>query len=487
VLAAVKKSDPTSAGGPSGLTLGHLYDALLNKEDLRTALARLFTSLANGALPLELVRTLLGGCRLIPLAKGTAGDVRPIAVGEILRRLCGRILLGKFSDAARARLEPLQVGVGTRSGGEACVHSAQLYLDLHPDHVVVNTDLTAAFQNMSRVAIFEELLADPDLNSLAPFLRGFYLGEGSLYVKVPGEPLHPLEILSKSGAQQGCTFGTLLWSLGWHKALVRAAEISGVAVSFVDDGFYGLQAADVPALLAAIDEEAARRGGKLNYSKSLVYSRSSVLPAGVRGLGVRCVDLLTAPEDRGFVINGAPVGTPEFVDGWLASYVDTQRVALDRLREIVPEIKCVLQMIVYCLQPRIGHLLRCLPPEAVASHAAALDTVLQNAFLQTALPGLAAADISASAVRKLALKLRDGGLCPALAPACPAAFLASVYDTRQLLLRINPEATALLPTAAALLAPPASPPPSSRASTPSNRFTTRTLPTSGRCSLKSSG
>ena len=50
------------------------------------------------------------------------GTHRPIAVGEVLRRLTGKCLAASVKEDAASILEPLQVGVGTPGGCEAVVH-----------------------------------------------------------------------------------------------------------------------------------------------------------------------------------------------------------------------------------------------------------------------------------------------------------------------------------------------------------------------------
>ena len=69
-----------SAPGPSGLRASHLRALLSSSHDLNP-LARVLTQIANGQAP-----SWLRNARLIVIAKNT-GRVRPIAIGEVLRRL----------------------------------------------------------------------------------------------------------------------------------------------------------------------------------------------------------------------------------------------------------------------------------------------------------------------------------------------------------------------------------------------------------------
>ena len=104
-----------SARGPSGLRPSHLQDSLRRRGgglSLIKALGTLSRLWAEGALPVEHAQFWCGA-NLFPLRK-TDGGVRPVAVGETLRRLTGKVLLATaVAKAQVAQLTPVQVGVGS--------------------------------------------------------------------------------------------------------------------------------------------------------------------------------------------------------------------------------------------------------------------------------------------------------------------------------------------------------------------------------------
>ena len=63
-------------------------------------------------------------------AKKTDGGVRPIAVGEVLRRLVGKCWMKSelVKDACKDLLEPRQLGVGSQGGAEAIVRAVNALL-----------------------------------------------------------------------------------------------------------------------------------------------------------------------------------------------------------------------------------------------------------------------------------------------------------------------------------------------------------------------
>ena len=76
------------------------------------------------------------------------GWLRPIAIGETLRRLTGKILAKEASEDFKLYFEPTQVGVGSKGGAEAAVHAVRQYLGRHSGtggEVIVLLDLKNAF------------------------------------------------------------------------------------------------------------------------------------------------------------------------------------------------------------------------------------------------------------------------------------------------------------------------------------------------------
>ena len=114
------RSFPARTGcGASGLHAQHLKDALrtgtsdANKEASRCITA-VVKHMLEGRLPQEFA-PFVTMAPLMALAKPNGG-VRPIAVGEIWRRLASKVAMRQVRGGAAAVLEPEQVGVYTQGG-----------------------------------------------------------------------------------------------------------------------------------------------------------------------------------------------------------------------------------------------------------------------------------------------------------------------------------------------------------------------------------
>ena len=127
VRSAILHFPRSSAAGPSGLRPGHLQDCIRRPgrgAGLVSALSNLARLWIEGKLPPDHAPAWCGAT-LIPLMKKDNG-VRPVAIGDTLRRLVGKVLLS--SPLAREQvgtLRPGQVGVGVRNATEAVAMGMQ--------------------------------------------------------------------------------------------------------------------------------------------------------------------------------------------------------------------------------------------------------------------------------------------------------------------------------------------------------------------------
>ena len=72
----------------------------------------------------------LAGATLIALKKPVRNDIRPIAVGEVLRRLTSKCLCAIVKSKASEFFNPYQYGVVCPSGVEKIIHSPFKYIGL---------------------------------------------------------------------------------------------------------------------------------------------------------------------------------------------------------------------------------------------------------------------------------------------------------------------------------------------------------------------
>ncbi|KAJ9452438.1 hypothetical protein DIPPA_19546 [Diplonema papillatum] len=113
-----------TAAGPSGLSAQHLLDVWDVSGSFKEAVADAVWALSCGRVAAA-ARPYLFGARLVPLVK-KSGGIRPIACGEILRRVAGKVLASDraIKDlGANVLLRSGQVGVSVKAGADAGVHT----------------------------------------------------------------------------------------------------------------------------------------------------------------------------------------------------------------------------------------------------------------------------------------------------------------------------------------------------------------------------
>jgi hypothetical protein len=162
-------------------------------EAVATSLTDVINLLARGDAPV-CVGKHLAGAKLVGLPKAE-DDLRPIAVGESLRRLTAKCLCARAQAKVVQSLSPEQFGVGLPGGGEALVHSVRQWWERSrgvSDAVALELDLRNAFNLVERSVFIAQCRSE--LPELAAFVEWCYGAETDLLCG--GQP-----VLSRCGVQ----------------------------------------------------------------------------------------------------------------------------------------------------------------------------------------------------------------------------------------------------------------------------------------------
>ncbi len=100
--------------------------------------------------------------------KQGGGGVRPIAVGEVLRRLISQVCCAAVKSKLPEIFLPYgQVGVGIPGGLDAAVHSLSCFIDTYGDNPTLcfsKLDMANVFNNCHRITFLQRLHRDlPEL------------------------------------------------------------------------------------------------------------------------------------------------------------------------------------------------------------------------------------------------------------------------------------------------------------------------------------
>ena len=315
VLALVKRMPRGTAAGPSGLRADHLKQ-MLNESDVNIlpALTHVLNAVRAARVPDE-VTPFLAGARLMALPKG-ANDVRPIAVGETLRRLAAKSYAADVKKQAKDILLPgKQVGVGVEGGIEAATETVRDFAFRHigQDKVVLKIDFSNAFNTVCRNTLLNQTRAH--LPKLSRFVEWCYVYPSSL---VYGEVV----VQSQSGVQQGDPLGPLLFSLVVKGLTETVRDLPGVDLSvwYLDDGTLMGSPAAVAKAFEVLKSESLKLGLSVNSSKCELIplgGEKNHTDAVLQDAGFAVADLKVLRE--GFSFLGAPIGTNEYCDEFMES------------------------------------------------------------------------------------------------------------------------------------------------------------------------
>ena len=192
------------------LCSGHLKPE--NKE-LREHLAFFAKLIATQIIDPAVLETYVA-CRLIPLDKdpGSAElQIRPIGVGEVIRRIVGKTIMWSLHSEIQAAAGPLQVSSGLKGGAEAAIHSMKLKFENEATDAVLLVDAANAFNRLNRLVALHNIqyVCPP----FATILINTYRIPARLFIVGGGE------IESAEGTTQGDTLAMAFYGLGTNPIL----------------------------------------------------------------------------------------------------------------------------------------------------------------------------------------------------------------------------------------------------------------------------
>lgn len=342
-------------------------------------------SLAQGSA--RALRDRLTHARGVAIYKSThSHDVRPIGIGEVFVSLAAGALLRTetMRKLVPEAVGPTEMGNGVRGGVESLPNSVRAYLLLHPDHVVIKTDIANAFNSLHRALVVAAANIYHPLSHLITLMYGAYstISYGALRIEV------------QRGVNQGDPMGPVLYSTASRPAVDATMQrhpsvrITGI----MDDKYIMGPAEEALMAVETYAAELAKLGLQLQHSKSAAIHGTALTPAGgtagsyakaAAACKLHNIDLV-----QGISVGGAPVGTKEYVHRELSGLVEDLVGHMGKVREAITHQSTLsgtgpsanlrsgrlYKLIRWCLAPAmLSYTLRTTPAEDMEDHSTWYD------------------------------------------------------------------------------------------------------------------
>ena len=204
------------ASGPSGLDAKQWRKILGTKlygnigTDLCQSIATMAKKLASQIITDHESLEAFLACRLIPLEKPSDSSVepgvRPIGIGEVLRRLCCKAVISAMKNEIQSSAGNLQLCAGQKGGIEAAIHSMVDMFNDEDSHGVIQVDAENGFNKINRNVWLKNLeILCPEIAVLG---KNCYAKPARLFVE------GGMEISSREGTTQGCPFSMPGYAIG---------------------------------------------------------------------------------------------------------------------------------------------------------------------------------------------------------------------------------------------------------------------------------
>ena len=416
--------NPNAAAGPDQMS-PRIFHLLVNSDVSPEAgvtglsvLTRLVGRLSRGNTPDQSLH-LFAAATLLPICP-RPNKIRPIAIGQALRRLVTKALLPKALADTRSFLAPHQLANGIPSAMDAIVHDARMLTRRHgndPDYVMVPIDARNAFNACSRQAILDSLANRAP--SLARSTNAVYAKTTPLLV-IPSRS--PVLLPSREGTQQGDPDSMLIFSLTVQPLIRCISQVCNLKLNrwYADDGLLIGRISEVKRALQILRDEGSAHNFFMHIGKTKAYwptidtNRLSKITDEIP------IDVMTA---GGVDILGAPVGSINYMELKLQEKLDACNNALSNNAEL-PDARIKFHLHRMCGSAcKAQHLFRLVPSDVSLPYAEQFDKDQLAAYSR-----LNNIQLTPSAIAQLRPFRKGGHGFTPIAPLIHASYSATLIE-----------------------------------------------------------
>jgi len=333
-------------------------------------------------------------CRLIPLDK--CPGLRPIGIGEVLRRIAGKVFMAVVKGDVQDSVGSLQVCAGQAGGCEAAIHAMRTLYESEDTDAVLLIDAANAFNSINRAAMLKNI----ERICPAAYLYAYncYATHARLFV------LGGKEIRSMEGTTQGDPPSMAFYAIGLLPLIWCLAESNDPAkqVAYADDLTGGGKLSQLKRWLDAIVENGPRMGYNAEPTKSWLIVKEEKQNEAEAIFQNSGVNITTHGKKH----LGAAIGSIDHRHEFVTGLVDKWVQQIEMLSKIaLYEPHAAYIAFTSCLRHRYSFYLRTIPS------IGPILQPLENAIRTKLIPALTEGrDVSDDERRLLSLPPRLGGM-----------------------------------------------------------------------------
>ena len=394
----------TGSGGPSQTDAKQWKRILVSKhykkegKDLREELANFAKKIATEIVDPKTLEAYTA-CRLLSLNKApgeTELQIRPIGVGEVLRRIVGKTIAWALSEDIQEAGGALQVSTGLKGGAEAAIHGMKNIFEAESTDAIILVDAENAFNKLNRqVALHNIQHLCPNF---ATVLINTYRLPSRLFLVGGGE------ILSTEGTTQGDTLAMPFYGISTRPLINKLNHLTSQVhqVWLADDATGAGTLTNLKNWWIMVTEEGRKYGYIVKPSKSWLILKNQERLEEAEALFADTPIKITTDGKRHL---GAALGTVDFKNSYLEEMVQNW---CKRLKNLVKFAKtqphAAYSSYIMGEQHKYTYFLRTL--DDIADLLKPLDDIIEHEFL----PALFGKTISPNEREIMSLPIRDGGL-----------------------------------------------------------------------------
>ena len=330
------------SGGPTLIDADGWRHILCSKSfgnasaELCDAIANLAKKLCREDVHPDILKEFLAN-RLIPLDKGEDKEgnpgIRPIGIGEILRRIVGKVVVGNIRDDIIDAAGPLQTCAGLKSGIEASIHAMRKIFERDETEGLLLVDAENAFNNLNRKVALH------NIKELCPSFSRFLTNTYQVPTKmIINDQVKVDSILSEEGSTQGCVAAMGMYAIAIRLLIDILSQNTDPMllqqVWYADDSSGAGKLREIKKWWEILNEKGPKFGYYPNSCKTVLIVKTpddfQLATEPFNGTGVK----ITLNGERHL---GAVIGSQEHRDEYINTKVQRWKKDVEQLAEIAKD------------------------------------------------------------------------------------------------------------------------------------------------------